>query len=704
VQCQLDHLRTLRTEFDIREALGCLPPGLPATYKAMLDRIGHVPRDLKYAKTAFMWLIHCPQPLRLTELAVAAVIDSECDFDEGMRLTTSDDILEICGSFVKIERKSVIRLAHFSVQEFFTSATLPDGSRNDYFLDKELANMQFLKACFSYLRSPQFCSIPSVDPYYLTLPTELLKDSFFFRAASYWPRLAHENPTNSQMSRDIFTFLKSSAFTAWASWYYVRTRDSRQWDQAPQGPYSPISNFEGGMVLRPGPLYVASDLSLPRVVKMMLDQGESPNQKGGRFVYPIFAAIRQNNAEVLAILLSAGANIAVKLGSIGWTPLHEAAEMNSLSQVKLLIEWDADVTAMTSRMETPLMLNLRSFPQYVRESDESDLTINGNCGLEEPHSEIVRSLLFNAVNHQSEVQALCIAIERGFSRTAKILLAEPERFPINYQGSRGNTLLHFAAAKGSVQMARLLLEVGADDMMQNKHGLRAVHLAAEIGNVQLMKLLGNMQSGVKRRLYALDGLDLSSLRLLENDHRKAKLLLRLASVYPKDHVWRHYLSLAIFKSGDHTTAAKLREQSLRLNPRNKYLSEFEDLVHSIACERCQGLIRGRYWICRLCYVQLCACCHTLTRTDQNCRSASRRDPFNASIGIENEFSLRSFGAACTSFHFFMGFPAYCYEDPIGKRIEDNHYEESYKLLAQPYRDLNYVYDRVGLSPERYTQD
>src|SRR5271168_3690539 len=100
VQCHLEHLRTLRTEFDIRGALECLPPGLPATYNAMLDRIGRVPRDLKYAQTAFTWLVHSPRPLRLNELAVAAVLDPESEFDEAMRLTSCDDILEICGSFI----------------------------------------------------------------------------------------------------------------------------------------------------------------------------------------------------------------------------------------------------------------------------------------------------------------------------------------------------------------------------------------------------------------------------------------------------------------------------------------------------------------------------------------------------------------------------------------------------------------------------
>ena len=83
----------------------------------------------------------------LKELAVAAAIDPESGFDEGMRLTTSADILEICGSFIK-KALNLIELAHISVSEFLTSKIFPDGSPNEYYISKYHANL-LLQANFS---------------------------------------------------------------------------------------------------------------------------------------------------------------------------------------------------------------------------------------------------------------------------------------------------------------------------------------------------------------------------------------------------------------------------------------------------------------------------------------------------------------------------------------------------------------------------
>src|SRR5271170_8065363 len=348
VQCHLEHLRTLRSEFDITEALDSLPPGLPATYKAMLDRIGRVPKDLKYTTTALRRLIFFPRPLRANELAVAAVIDSKSEFEDGKRLAACDEILEICGSFVTMD-KSMIELAHFSVTEFFKLAVLPDGSTNEYFLDADHAYVLIIKACFSYLNCRRFCSVP----YHLTRLQlkELLGDDFYVPASLCWPRLAENHPRNLSISREICRFLKGNGFNAWSPfWYFMRKCHllnfwNRQFAKARDiSLYSPfptdISITWNPKRPKPSPLYVAANLSLPYVVKMLLDQGESPNEHGGELDYPIFAAVAGDDEDVLAKLLSAGADVSLKQRD-GWTPLHDAVMRGSLPITRLLIKWNA---------------------------------------------------------------------------------------------------------------------------------------------------------------------------------------------------------------------------------------------------------------------------------------------------------------------------------------------------------------------------
>lgn len=407
MQCQLEHIRKLRTASAIKKALVSLPPGLPAMYKAMLDRVGRVPEDLTHARTALMWLVHCPRKLTLRELAVAAVIDPESDFEEEMRLTTCSDILEICGSFVKMDHKSVIELAHFSVIEFLTSETLPGGSRNEYFIDKDRANILLLKACFNYLHSSQFASV-SCD----STPTQLknfVDNDFCLPASICWPYFAQSNPKGLVESKLVCRFLESSAFNSWSSFWDVLwesfSQINRFWAKDPKGPdvedfvlYAPnswiLSESQKRSLTpqRHSPVYFAARFSLPCVTKILLDHGLCPNGNGD---YPIFWAIRRQNIEIVGMLLSAGADVAVQLQPIGRTPLHHAVGWGNLSIIRLLIEWKADVTVKVGG-ETPLVLALRRF--YFTE----------------PDPELVRLLVYNKGNDaENRRNALVVAVRRG---------------------------------------------------------------------------------------------------------------------------------------------------------------------------------------------------------------------------------------------------------------------------------------------------
>jgi len=51
------------------------------------------------------------------------------------------------------------------------------------------------------------------------------------------------------------------------------------------------------------------------------------------------------------------------------------------------------------------------------------------------------------------------------------------------------TLLHWATEKGSVDLARLLIEYGADVKAQDKYQLTSLHLAVRSGSVDLTRLL-----------------------------------------------------------------------------------------------------------------------------------------------------------------------------------------------------------------------
>jgi len=656
----------------------------------MLDRIARTPRDLKYARTAFMWLIHCHRPMGLNELAVAAVVDPEIQFNEAMRLTTDDDILEICGSFIKAGRGNRIEFAHFSVQEFLTSAVMPDNSPNDYYVDEESANILLLKSCFSYLRSSLPVSLPQMFEF------ERM-DKFSFHASLTWPIFARQRPNSSQ--HEVYEFLHSDFLATWSSIWQASIRPSEFMIKARRPSFKQTNS-----VSAPNPLYVAVSLSLPSVVKMILDKGASPNQEGGLLFYPIFAAIERRNVKVLAMLLNAGADVNLKMmdgrtpldfgvclspifgyidegfvevlamllragadvnqkmtdGVTGRTPLHYAAMAQTLPLIRLFVKWKADVTAEHGGL-TPLAIALEPL-----DSPSSMQDLRTRYIFEYYLDEMV-SLLSNGKEVQVISKVLAGVIKQDNINSAKVLVQKPDPSVLNLQDLDGNTPLHLASL-GTVRMAEFLLEAGADDTIENNAGFRPIDIAAKAENTPMLKIFGRIED-IEPVDYFLNDIDIRALlNLPRNATEHVKVLMRLSSLYPAEHSWYCHLARASFKLGEHTTAARFWERSYQLNPQNDEVTSIERLAQSTECERCKKSIYGRQWLCMSCCKQVCEPCLKDERVPKVCKMKS---------------------------HFFIGIPAYSCQLRAESWIEfcgDGH-QEVYELLDEALNpEFYYVSD------------
>jgi hypothetical protein len=116
VQCQLDQIRTMRTNKKIIEAMKNLPIGLFATYDRILKNILH--DDVDFAQKTLSWLLVSNRPLRLTEIVDALAVDVQLRcLDRDATLNDEQDLLEICSSLVAYnEDTGVLSFSHFSVQ------------------------------------------------------------------------------------------------------------------------------------------------------------------------------------------------------------------------------------------------------------------------------------------------------------------------------------------------------------------------------------------------------------------------------------------------------------------------------------------------------------------------------------------------------------------------------------------------------------
>jgi len=179
VECQLDSISRLRSDADRKDALNHLPDGLPQTYQRMLNTIARVPGDKEIVVKVMAWLTYALRPLRMEELALVAGLqpDKSFHFDQQIDL---DEILEICGSFITIKpgkssnfdvsweipgshiaEYDSVDFAHFSVEEYFTSSTLPDGTTNPYFISEVDGHRLLTLCCLRYLLLTKGPLVPS---------------------------------------------------------------------------------------------------------------------------------------------------------------------------------------------------------------------------------------------------------------------------------------------------------------------------------------------------------------------------------------------------------------------------------------------------------------------------------------------------------------------------------------------------------------
>ncbi|MCJ1347463.1 hypothetical protein MMC31_005688 [Peltigera leucophlebia] len=118
------------------KALESLPETLHKTYNRILQNIDAQNREM--ACHALTWFASSKRPLEIEDVANAAVLDPEANtaFEPDKRLFDPNSILEILGSLVTPSSEDgaskVIRLAHFSVQEYLVSQEIKSSDASKF--------------------------------------------------------------------------------------------------------------------------------------------------------------------------------------------------------------------------------------------------------------------------------------------------------------------------------------------------------------------------------------------------------------------------------------------------------------------------------------------------------------------------------------------------------------------------------------------
>lgn len=209
------------------------------------------------------------------------------------------------------------------------------------------------------------------------------------------------------------------------------------------------------------PLSLASWALHKEMVEFLMSQGADINRG---HTTPLHIAVQWWMPEVAELLLEAGADINVT-DEEGKTPLyHAVVTIEWLTMVELLISHGADVNIWPEN-------NQGNSPLY-------HAVANGWL-------EIAESFIAQGGDVNNGPQpALHIAVEGHSLEMAKLLLDAGAQ--INAQDEQGNTPLQFAFATGKLEIAKLLISRGAD---VSKAPQTALRMAVKNGSVDLAKLL-----------------------------------------------------------------------------------------------------------------------------------------------------------------------------------------------------------------------
>ena len=155
VQCQVDHIRTLRTANDVKHALGRLPPTLDQTYDNILLSVPQEDREL--LNRALRLVVFSARPMQLREVAEAVIIEpGTSKIDEDDRLQRPEDLLDIgknlfVQNHTKYPMAQFLELAHYSVKEYLISERIKKGQAAAFAIDKTRAELDNATCLLTYL-------------------------------------------------------------------------------------------------------------------------------------------------------------------------------------------------------------------------------------------------------------------------------------------------------------------------------------------------------------------------------------------------------------------------------------------------------------------------------------------------------------------------------------------------------------------------
>ncbi len=402
---------------------------LSSAYDEAMERINGQQAGFQLlANNVLSWITCAKRPLTTRELRYAIAVEiGEFELDED-NLPDIEDIVSVCAGLVTIDEQSgVIRLVHYTTQEYF------ERTQQQRFPDAEV---NITKTCVTYLSFNEFESGICLNDE--EFEERLHSNPLYDYAAHNWGHHAREASGAFASIPEVVTFLENNAQVEASSQALLV---EKRWSGHVEYSQKFTKQMKG--------VHLAAYFGIRPTVQLLLEKGADVNKATIKYgLTLLYIASEKGHVEVAQLLLNKGADVNTT-DVEGRTPLYQASENGHVEVVQLLLKRGADVN------KARIKYGLTPLCQASK---------NG-------HVEVVRLLLEKGADvNTTDVDGwtpLYQASENGHVEVVRLLLEKGA--DVNTTNVDGWTPLYQASENGHVEVVQLLLEKGADLAVADRH-------------------------------------------------------------------------------------------------------------------------------------------------------------------------------------------------------------------------------------------
>ncbi|KAI4236556.1 MAG: hypothetical protein L6R40_006112 [Gallowayella cf. fulva] len=506
----LDSVARATSAAALKASLQRLPRQLNTTYDEALRRIEDQDDEhAALAKKLLAWILYASRSLTVLELQHALAAEST-EPPQGVDeeyIIHPDDIIHSCAGLITLDKKTnVIRMVHYSAQEYFSA------NRQTHFPS---GHEDLAMVCLKYLTSDLFSNGRCKDKTELQSKGEI--NPFLDYAGRFWGHHAQQAISNERMTSEVLRFMKMSQNLSCATQVAMQEFMHRSWDKHPaDGPVLPplVIAAKYGLVdvaaslldasadvnvLARQPdgvsaLGVASQNGHLEVVRLLLNRGANVQRPHVQNVSAIHRAASNNHPLIVELLLQFDPQAVRARNSYGKTALHDAAERGFVDVVQVLIRHEAGLRGKDNAKKTPLSYAAASGSiPCVQALLESGVSVD--------HSEAGVKQATYAAAAASQHSMLQYLFDKGAQ--------------VDVRGIHKNNVLHGTVCGGAdPAIINLIMETGQkQDRVSSLLNARNMH-----GKPPLMDAIERNRLAAVAIMLGFDDLDLG---IVDNDGRTA---------------------------------------------------------------------------------------------------------------------------------------------------------------------------------------